>query len=98
MKHYMVVSPDYETIYSGDEPPESGCDSVCIHADDERTAIELALKTKEFKPWIAYCRADNSNPFVGVKAFDCKCEHGKCYCWDCNEECEECEKLAEQQA
>lgn len=96
LNHYMVVTPEYTTEYQN-EPPESGCDTVCIHAEDERTAIAMAMTTKSFKPWLRNARLGGFNPFTGVKAIDCKCEHGKCYCDECNQECEECEKQAEEQ-
>ena len=68
LKKYWVISPEI-TFYSHSEiePPEIGCCAVAVTASSQREAKILALKTPEFKKWIEWQRADNKNPFVGLK-------------------------------
>jgi len=88
--HYLVITPEYESSYSDDEPPEIGCDVVTIWADNLRTAKILAIRTKEFRGWVRLQREDESSPFTGLKVQPGKCSHGKCACDVCQEECEKC--------
>lgn len=68
IKKYWVISGEMEFRSSSElEPPEIGRCAVEIVAPNQREAKILALKTKEFKPWVAWQRADSKNPFVGLK-------------------------------
>ena len=68
LKKYWVISPEI-TFYSRSEiePPEIGRCAVEVTASNQREAKILALKTPEFKEWVRWKRADNQNPFVGLK-------------------------------
>jgi hypothetical protein len=59
-----------------------------VEANSRREAIETAIRSNEFKPWVKYCRKEGMNPFSGLKVeSNPVCKHGVCWC--CTE-CEEC--------
>ena len=94
VKHWWVLTPVYTTYYGEDDPPEDGRDAVTVFADTRRQAKILAVKTKELKAWVRMQRQDQVNPFVGLEVIEAGCEHGKCNCDVCRQDCEECERLS----
>lgn len=69
LKWYGVVSPIIEHVsYDYDEPPEYYTCYTEVEATNKREAIKKAIGTKEFSDWVKYQRADEKNPFSGVKA------------------------------
>lgn len=88
-RHYEVISPYRANIHMGyGEPPESGCEWVMVEAHSKREALIKAIKTPEFKSWVAEMRGDKQPPFKGLEVRLTVCEHGTC--WGC-QECAECE-------
>lgn len=96
LNHYIVLSPVFESGGDNYEPPESGRDVVTIWADSPSTAKILAIRSKGMRSWVRFQRDDNQNPFTGLEVQSGKCPHGKCYCFLCEDECEECEKEADE--
>lgn len=81
MKHYLVVTPQYEVYGQTEiEPAEYGADAIEVEASNKRDAIlkgvktMLASTTSEYGrimyQWCKQQRSEGVNPFSGVKAFE----------------------------
>jgi len=110
--HWEVYTPQYMTYGSpwGDppEPPEYGCDWVCVEADTKREALVKGVRKlrEEKSEWLEDQASDGASPFTGLKAAKLQCEHDYCHCTlpDCIQpnpeylllsECPECLKIWE---
>ena len=91
MNHYLVITPQYETIYFDYTLSDYGSDVVTIWANNKHDARIFACRTKEFKHWVKNQRNDNKCPYTGLKVENTQCKHKKCYCDKCNQFCDECE-------
>ena len=98
MKHYWVISPEYEykevILDDGSGPMMVTRCSCCVEASNKRQAKILAIQHKDMQEWIKLQRDDKKNPFVGLEVMNAKCKHGICFCEfdDAGEYCEECDK------
>lgn len=110
--HWSVMTPMYTTYGSilDLEPPEYGCDWICVEANTKReAAVKAVKKFREMNTvWMEDCRSDNASPFTGLKIQKSECEHGFCWCdlSDCIQpnpeyllldECPECYKIWEEE-
>lgn len=81
-RHWWVVSPVMSVVVpildDGSGPTEHYCDVVCVEAATKREALRLGVGL--MKEWPHEARADDANPFAGVKAEDARCRHGFCGC------------------
>lgn len=109
--HWSVTTPMYMTYGSmwDDEPPEYGCDWICVEANTKREAKLIAVREwrKQNTHWMQDCRSDNASPFTGLKVENTLCKHGFCFCdlqyciqpnpdWILLDTCPECDKEWEQ--
>lgn len=87
--HYVVISGMMEES-SQREPPEQYMEWVEIDTDTEKSALALALRTKELANWVNYCRRHGESPFGGgIRVEDAYCPHG--VCWVCEPDtCKPC--------
>lgn len=97
MTHYIVISPEISTtipiLDDGSGPLEYFCCTCFVNASSKKQAKILALKDRLMKDWIHEQRLYQTNPFIGLKVEECKCEHGMCWCDKCIKkfgECDEC--------
>ena len=83
MRHWFVISPVWEetepVLWDGSGPTVELCDAVSVAAETRREAIIAGVKL--MPDWPTVARRDLfTNPFVGVRAVDARCEHGFCWC------------------
>lgn len=86
--HYAVMSPEMSAVIpitdEGFGPTEYFCCVAEVEAPTRNAARWLAIKTKEFEPWMDDV-GRGEMPIKGLEVVDQKCEHGVCHCTDCTE-------------
>ena len=76
MTHYLVVTPEYETVISilpdGTGPSEWGSDTLEIEAPTARQAKVEAVRQwrKDYRSYVHDQLANNCSPFTGLKVFN----------------------------
>jgi hypothetical protein len=94
MNHYWVTSPEMsETVPVldyGQGPKEYFHAVCCVEAVNKADAKAAAVKHPKMQAWVSQQRSDGANPFVGLQVENARCEHGKCSCDMCNEDCDKC--------
>ena len=109
--HWSITTPMYTTYGNilDLEPPDYGCDWICVEADTKReAAVKAVKKFREMNTeWMQDCRSDNASPFTGLKIEKSECEHNFCWCdladciqpnpaWILLDSCPECDKKYEE--
>ena len=91
LRHYEVVSPEMLSGGSWEPPDPFRCWGVYL-APNAKAAKVMAIKDPEFKEWVRETRGFEP-PFKGLTVRLFRCEHGRCWSCDTDEDgiaCDAC--------